>query len=114
MQQNWDIAAATSLYNVDRWGADYFGINEKGHVQVFPTQDPKTPIDLMELITEAKDQGLKFPMVLRFHDLLRHRVETVNRAFASAIEEFKFQPPASCINRRPAASRRCRPIATGP
>jgi arginine decarboxylase len=91
MQQNWDISAATSLYNVDRWGADYFGINEKGNVQVFPTRDTAKPIDLMELIAEAKEQGLKFPMVLRFHDLLRNRVETVNRAFAAAIEEFKYQ-----------------------
>jgi len=91
MQQNWDIAAATSLYNVDRWGGGYFGINDKGHVQVFPTQEERTPIDLMQLIAEAGAQGLKFPMVLRFHDLLRHRVQTINRAFAGAIEEFKYQ-----------------------
>ncbi len=90
-QQTWDISAATSLYNIDRWGAGYFGINEKGNVQAFPTQDTKTPIDIMELIAEAKEQGLSFPMVLRFQDLLRHRVETINRAFASAIEEFKYQ-----------------------
>ena len=37
MQEPWDIPAATALYNIDRWGAGYFGINEKGHVQVFPT-----------------------------------------------------------------------------
>ena len=36
-QQPWDIPAATSLYNIDRWGAGYFGINDKGHVQAFPT-----------------------------------------------------------------------------
>ena len=91
MQQNWDIAAATSLYNVDRWGGGYFGINDRGHVQVFPTLNEKTPIDIMDLVEEAKAQGLKFPMVLRFHDLLRHRVETINKAFAGAIEEFKYQ-----------------------
>lgn len=90
-QPTWDISAATSLYNIDRWGAGYFGINEKGNVQAFPTQDTKTPIDIMELIAEAKEQGLTFPMVLRFQDLLRHRVETINRAFANAIEEFKYQ-----------------------
>ena len=91
MQQNWDIAAATSLYNVDRWGGGYFGINDKGNAQVFPTLDEKTPVDIMAAVAEAQEQGLTFPMVLRFHDLLRHRVETINRAFASAIEEFKYQ-----------------------
>ncbi len=91
MQQTWDIAAATALYNVDRWGGGYFGINDNGNVQVFPTMDEKTPVDIMAAVAEAQEQGLKFPMVLRFHDLLRHRVETINRAFASAIEEFKYQ-----------------------
>src|SRR5712675_1839887 len=46
MQQPWDIASASALYNIERWGSGYFGINDKGHVQVFPTQDEKTPIDL--------------------------------------------------------------------
>ena len=91
MQQPWDIASASALYNIERWGSGYFGINDKGHVQVFPTQDEKTPIDLIELLGEANAQGLRFPMVLRFHDLLRNRVETINRAFATAIEEFKYQ-----------------------
>ena len=53
--QPWDIPAATALYNIDRWGGGYFGINEKGNVQAFPTMDTRTPIDIMELIAEAKD-----------------------------------------------------------
>lgn len=90
MQQPWDIPAATALYNIDRWGAGYFEINEKGHISVCPTKDPSTPIDIMDLIAEAREQGLKFPMVLRFQDLLRHRVQTINRAFSEAITEFKY------------------------
>jgi arginine decarboxylase len=89
-QQPWDIPAAISLYNIDRWGAGYFGINEAGNVQIFPTQDTSTPIDIMELVAEAKAQGLSFPMVLRFQDLLRHRVQTINNAFGAAIKEFKY------------------------
>ena len=91
MQQPWDIPAATSLYNIDRWGAGYFRINDKGNICVCPTLDPATPIDIMELIAEAREQGLKFPMVLRFQDLLRNRVQTINRAFSEAITEFKYK-----------------------
>ncbi len=92
MQQPWDIPAAVSLYNVDRWGLDYFSINERGNVQVCPTQNPKTPIDIMELIAEAQSEyGLGFPMVLRFQDLLRHRVETINKAFHAAIEKYEYR-----------------------
>ena len=88
--QPWDISAAISLYNIDRWGAGYFGINEAGNVQSFPTQDTSTPIDFMDVVAEAKAQGLSFPMVLRFQDLLRNRVETINKAFGAAVEEFKY------------------------
>jgi arginine decarboxylase len=94
MQEPWDIPAAISLYNTDRWGLGYFSINSKGNIEVRPTQDSKTPIDMMEVIEEArKEYGLGFPMVLRFQDLLRHRVETINRAFGSAMEEFGYKAP---------------------
>ena len=91
MQQSWDIPAATSLYNIDRWGLGYFSINAKGNVQVCPTQDSSTPIDLMEVIQEARSEyGLGFPLVVRFQDLLRHRVQTINKAFQAAIAEANY------------------------
>jgi len=34
---------------------------------------------------------MAFPLVVRFQDLLRHRVETINRAFQSAISEANYQ-----------------------
>ena len=92
MQQPWDIPSAISLYNIDRWGLGYFTINERGNIQVHPTQNAATPIDMMELIAEARSEyGLGFPMVLRFQDLLRHRVETINKAFSATIEEFGYR-----------------------
>ena len=72
MNTPWDISSAISLYNIDRWGSGYFTINERGHITVLPTQDPNTPIDLTELLAEAQQRGLTFPMVVRFQDLLRH------------------------------------------
>ena len=94
MQDPWDIPAAISLYNIDRWSLGYFSINAKGHIEARPTQDPRANIDIMEVIEQArKEYGLGFPMVLRFQDLLRHRVETINTAFGSAIQEFGYKAP---------------------
>ena len=56
-----------------------------------PTQQDESSIDLMEVIQEARDRGMSFPLVIRFQDLLRHRVETVNRAFQSAISEAGYK-----------------------
>src|SRR6201998_4400463 len=91
MSDSWDIPSAISLYNVDRWGSGYFSINRSGNVQVMPTQQESLNIDLMEVVQEARDRGMSFPLVVRFQDLLRHRVETINRAFQSAIAEANYQ-----------------------
>ncbi len=91
MKDSWDIPAAISLYNIDRWGTGYFTVNERGNIVVLPTQDPKTPIEITELIEAAKALGLTFPMVLRFQDLLRHRVEKINQAFSDAIAEANYR-----------------------
>jgi len=93
MTTGWDIASAISLYNVDRWGGGYFSINAKGHVEILPTRHDAARIDIMEVIEDARERGLNFPMVLRFQDLLRDRVETINRAFESAIKEAGYQKP---------------------
>ena len=91
MNTPWDISSAISLYNIDRWGSGYFTINSKGHITVLPTQDASTPIDLTELLDEAQQRGLTFPMVVRFQDLLRHRVERINISFADAIAEMGYR-----------------------
>ena len=72
---------AISLYNVDRWGGGYFTVNKKGNVVVLPNRSNDQKIDLMEIVAEAKERKLDFPLTVRFHDLLRDRVETINKAF---------------------------------
>ena len=87
----WDVQAARSLYNIDRWGARYFDINEAGHVVARPLQESGASVDLTDVIEEAKGRGLKFPLLIRFQDILRHRVESINQAFRSSIAEFNYQ-----------------------
>src|SRR5580693_7100559 len=91
MTETWDIPSAVALYNIDRWGSGYFNINAAGNVQVMPTQAYGQAIDLMDVVAEARERGMAFPLVVRFQDLLRHRVETINRAFQSAITEANYQ-----------------------
>jgi arginine decarboxylase len=87
----WDIEAATATYNVDGWGSGYFSINNAGNVQVRPLQEGGGAIDILEVVNEARERGLGFPLVIRFQDLLRHRVQRVNRAFQHAITEFGYR-----------------------
>ena len=87
----WSIESARTLYNIPRWGAKYFDINDAGHVVAKPLQDAGATVDLTDVIEEARERGLKFPLLIRFQDILRHRVEAINKAFQSSIAEFNFQ-----------------------
>ena len=90
MTDGWDIQSSISLYNIDRWSSGYFSINKAGHIQVLPMQTGEG-IDIMEVIEEARSRGLIFPLLIRFQDLLRNRVERINRAFTDAIREAGYQ-----------------------
>src|SRR5438128_1403207 len=87
----WDIQHARSLYNMDRCGATYFDINEAGHVVATPLQEAGATVDLTDVVEEAKARGLKFPVLIRFQDILRHRVQSINEAFRGSIAEFNYQ-----------------------
>ncbi|WP_320408895.1 biosynthetic arginine decarboxylase [Candidatus Xiphinematobacter sp. Idaho Grape] len=86
-----DTRGAIALYNMDCWGDGYFTINPSGNITVLPTRDPSCQIDLYELVNEARHRGLSLPLVIRFQDLLRDRVETIQRSFILAIEEAGYR-----------------------
>ncbi|ADH85917.1 biosynthetic arginine decarboxylase [Desulfurivibrio alkaliphilus] len=90
-EEQWDIAQARELYGVNRWGLRYFDINEQGVVTVAPLKEEGISIPILEVAKEAREQGLHFPMLIRFHDLLRNRVARINRAFSEAIAEAEYR-----------------------
>src|SRR6266705_1127519 len=87
----WDIDKARNLYNIHRWGAKYFDINDAGRVIAKPLRDTGASVDITDVIEEAKGRGLKFPLLIRFQDILRNRVESINLAFRNSIAEFNYQ-----------------------
>ncbi|MBA3004013.1 MAG: arginine decarboxylase, partial [Desulfurivibrio sp.] len=87
----WSIDRARELYGIARWGLRYFDINGKGQVIVSPLKEQGGSIAIVDVIREAVEQGLHFPMLIRFHDLLRNRVERINKAFNDAIVELEYK-----------------------
>src|SRR6266571_1029832 len=91
MKSEWDLESAITTYNVDGWGESYFTVNSAGNVEARPLQENGGSINILEVVNEARTRGLSFPLVIRFQDLLRHRVESVNLAFQNAITEFDYK-----------------------
>jgi arginine decarboxylase len=85
------IEPVSQTYGIRRWGAGYFGINPEGHVTVCPDPDIGTEIDLHQLTRELHAAGLALPVLVRFNDILHHRVRSLCRAFREAGEELAYR-----------------------
>ena len=91
------VTDAAELYEVDRWGKGYFSISPSGHVIVHPTKDPARSIDLKQLIDHLVLRGIHLPVLIRFRDILRHRVGDIHIAFKSAIAQHQYEGRYLCV-----------------
>ncbi len=89
--RGWSIQDSVELYNVRNWGRDFFRINEAGNVEVTPAGPRGESIDLKQLVDDLVSRDLQPPLLIRFTDILEHRVRTLAGAFKSAIREYEYQ-----------------------
>ncbi|WP_371188314.1 biosynthetic arginine decarboxylase [Thalassotalea maritima] len=89
---SWTIEDAERTYRVKRWGNGYFEIGETGDLMVTPRYDqPNLKINMQEVIEEMQQEGVEFPAVIRFHDVLRSQVEQLNKTFREVIEQANYE-----------------------
>lgn len=87
-----NIDKAREVYNFARWGNGYFDANEQGRLVARPDGNAQSPgIDLHALADELHRQGLALPVLVRFTDILHHRLDRLCDAFSTAIQEDGYQ-----------------------
>ena len=89
--QPWRVEDSLDLYHVEAWGKGYFGVNEGGHVVVRPDTTERHEIDLYEVVEGLQARDLTTPVVVRFSDILAHRLRRLHDAFAQAITENDYK-----------------------
>jgi arginine decarboxylase len=87
----WTIRDAMELYGVNTWGSPYVHINELGHVEIAPLGAKGGRIDMKELVDSLVRRGLSLPILLRFSDILRHRIDEIYAAFQGAMKEYEYK-----------------------
>jgi arginine decarboxylase len=87
----WTVKDSTELYNVNGWGRGFFSINDAGNVQATPAGPSSQPIDLKDLVDDLRSRGLNLPLLIRFSDILKTRVEQLFGAFQQAIVENDYR-----------------------
>ncbi|MGQ0713387.1 MAG: biosynthetic arginine decarboxylase [Gemmatimonadaceae bacterium] len=90
--QEWTIEDSRRLYNIEGWGLGYFDVNAEGHIVVRPDKaHPERELDLFELAKDLEQQGVGMPLLLRFSEILRSRIESLSQKFGAAIDEFGYE-----------------------
>ncbi|KAJ4962210.1 hypothetical protein NE237_022149 [Protea cynaroides] len=96
----WSPSLSASLYRIDGWGTPYFSVNSSGNIAVRPYGADTLPhqeIDLMKVVKKVSESksagglGLQFPLILRFPDVLKNRVESLQSAFDYAIHSQSYE-----------------------
>ena len=87
----WSVHDASELYEVSRWGNGYFSVNPSGHLEVHPTKDPQRAIDLKQLVDRLQLRGIGLPVLVRFTDILKHRLGEIHGAFQAATAQNQYQ-----------------------
>ncbi|XVJ59083.1 MAG: biosynthetic arginine decarboxylase [Tepidisphaera sp.] len=95
--QGWTVEDSMKLYGIREWGMGYVGVNELGHVTIMPERDPARSIDLHEVLEGLRDREISTPVIIRFRDLLKHRLTEIRQAFDAAIAEHQYTGTYCCV-----------------
>ncbi|MFO0934844.1 MAG: arginine decarboxylase, partial [Planctomycetota bacterium] len=83
------VRDAVRLYGIDNWGAGYFDVNEQGRLTIRPNRDDRA-VDLYGLLARLRKRKMRFPMLLRFPQILTNRVNELFDAFEKSIAEYSY------------------------
>jgi arginine decarboxylase len=89
--RGWTVRDSLELYSVTAWGASFFTVNDKGHVEVRPSGELGPGIDLLDLVQDLNQRGLRPPLLVRFSDILASRVRGLCSAFSRAISDYGYK-----------------------
>ena len=95
--ERWSAQDARELFDVASWGKGYFSVSDGGHVLVHPEKDPARSINLKELVDTLVLRGIQLPILIRFAEILKHRLGELHEAFDTAIREHKYNGGYQCV-----------------
>jgi len=93
----WTPEDSATLYGLPDWGQGYFEVNAAGHIAVQPYKAPNQQVDLFELVEALGERGYQTPLLVRFSDILAHRLKEMRTTFDRAQREVDYKGGYSCV-----------------
>jgi len=91
MTRRWTIQDSADLYHIPKWGAPYFGVNDRGHVVCTPWGAERGAIDLKALVDDLTRRDITPPILIRINDLLAARIDHLASNFEAAMKEYGYK-----------------------
>ncbi|MCB0406840.1 MAG: biosynthetic arginine decarboxylase [Bdellovibrionales bacterium] len=90
VSESWSPKDSAELYGLDYWGNSYFSVNDIGNVILTPNGTKGPAVDLLKVTEDLKQRGIRVPILLRFPDIVKSRIELINSCFKNAIESTNY------------------------
>ena len=87
----WTIEKSLKTYGVDIWGAGFFTLNQKGHIEITPQGIRGPHLDLYKIITDLSRQNVRLPVLMRFPDIIHSQMHKLVTCFDKAINEYGYK-----------------------
>jgi arginine decarboxylase len=87
----WNSEKSAALYGINNWGSGYFRVNASGNVQVTPEGPQGRSVDLFELTQDLLDRGIRVPIMIRFPNIIKARVELLHSCFQRAFLDHGYK-----------------------
>lgn len=91
------IEQTTETYGIENWGAGYFGVNRKGNLVVYSTDNESRSADLKEIVDDLRRRGINPPILIRFPQLIAAQVRKLHKAFRNSIKEYGYKGGHLCV-----------------
>jgi arginine decarboxylase len=97
MTKQWSVDAARAQYAINHWGEGYFDVDARGRLSVRPRGADAPAVALSDIVEAARARGSKLPLLVRFADILGHRLARLQGAFAGAMREWDYAGGYSAV-----------------
>ncbi|MEO0337295.1 MAG: biosynthetic arginine decarboxylase, partial [Pseudomonadota bacterium] len=88
---DWSPQKSAELYGLDFWGNDYFNVNNDGNVTLTPFGKTGPAVDLKQVTDNLEQRGIRLPILLRFPEIVKSRIELINSCFDNAIKSNEYK-----------------------
>lgn len=103
----WTPQHALALYNIAPWSEGYVQVAANGHLLIQPDPTQETRIDLYEICQTLSQAGQSLPVLVRFLDILQHRLTRLHQAFQQAMQQQNYRNQYTAIYPIKVNQQRC-------